>query len=343
VSSLLALVASATAALGAAPPERGVAFGLFASAQSYDYRPLLEEMKRETGATHVSLAWVWWQHDVRATRIAAHETWSPSEAQILATIRHAKRLGLHVTAFPIVRLVESAPGEWRGRIAPTNERDWWESYGEFIEHAARLAAKGGADRLSVGSELVSRERMRGRWQALIDRLRLVSPSLELMYSANWDHFEPVAFWDLVDVVGMTAYFELTKSHAPSLDELVAAWSPVRKQIERFAAALGRRVVITELGYPSLDGSARYPWDETRQAKIDLEEQAIAYEAAARAWSDAPTLAGLYWWNWFGFGGPADGDYTPRGKPAAKVISRWYATPTLGGGGAEAPAPRRLPR
>ncbi len=314
-----ALAASATAA---PPLERGVGLGLFASDADYDYGPMLGEIA-DVGASHVVLVWVWWQRDPRATTIAPIPSWSATEDQVTRTIRQARARGQHVTMFPIVRLSHGAPGEWRGKIAPVDEEAWWSSYGAYVARAAQLARDAGAQRLCVGSELLTRETMRGRWLELIDRVRVSAPDLELMYSANWDHFRVVSFWDAVDVVGMTAYFELTRDPTPSVEALVGAWGPIRADLERWSAEIDRPIVITEVGYPSIDGGAAWPWDETRKAAIDLDEQTAAYRAFVRAWAGAERLRGVYWWNWFGWGGPTDGNYTPRGKPAAGVIRGWY--------------------
>lgn len=305
-----------------APEERGVSLGLFSADSSFDYTALIDEIAA-LGATHLSICVVWWQADIRAAEIAPIPSWSPADRQILDATQAARRRGLHVTLLPIIRLVRAEPGEWRGRLAPADEDAWWASYRRYLLHVASLAEKGGAARLSVGSELVSRERSRQRWIELIDRIRIEAPSLELMYSANWDHFEPVRFWDAVDVVGVTAYFELTKDSDASVAALTEAWAPVRAAVVQFSRRLGRRIVLTEVGYPSLDGGAVWPWDQTRRAPVDLEEQRRAYEAFVRGWSGEPQLQGVYFWNWFGFGGPSDTDYTPRNKPAQAVIERWY--------------------
>lgn len=269
------------------------------------------------------MVWVWWQRDVTSTRIGPEPGRSPTDQQITRTIAQAKARGLHVTGFPIVRLLEGQRNEWRGKIAPRDEDAWWQSYEAFILHGALLAKHGGADRYSVGSELLSREAMRERWVDLVERVRLRADDLEIMYSANWDHFRPVTFWDAVDVVGLTAYWELTRDLDASAEALAAAWAGPRADVEAWARATGRRVVFTEVGYPSLDGGAAWPWDETRKARVDVEEQARAYRAFVEAWSGRSTLVGVYFWNWFGFGGPEDTNYTPRGKPAAEVIRRWY--------------------
>jgi hypothetical protein len=144
-----------------------------------------------------------------------------------------------------------------------------------------------------------------------------------MYSANWDHYEQVSFWDAVDVVGLTAYWELTKDLDAQEAALREGWSAWKRPLERWASALGRRVVFTEIGYPSLDGGAVWPWDETRKAPVDLEEQARAYRAFVDVWSGAPVLAGVFFWNWVGVGGAADTGYTPRHKPAQAVVEAWY--------------------
>jgi hypothetical protein len=304
------------------PAERGIALGLFSGDSDFSYKSLLEEI-RDAGATHVSITWVWWQDNIRATEIRRVPSWTAADAQVVDSIRAAKAIGLQVTGFPIVRLVTSEKDEWRGRIAPENEDDWWRSYRSFIVQSARLSAKGGADRLSIGSELLSRENMRSRWTEVIDNVRAETPDLELMYSANWDHYEKVTFWDLVDVAGLTGYWELTKSLDPSVDELSLSWAPIKRIVGAFSDRIGRRIVLTEIGYPSLDGGASWPWDETRKAKVDLEEQRRAYEAFVRSWSDTRFLQGVYFWNWFGFGGPEDPGYTPRKKPAESVIRAWY--------------------
>lgn len=307
---------------GTPPAERGVGLGLFSADPTFRYRALVDEVAA-TGATHISVVWVWWQEDLRATRISNVPGWSATDEQVQDTLRYARDKGLHVTAFPIVRLKKSSRDEWRGRIAPEREDDWWQSYTDFILHAAEVAKASGAERLCVGSELLSREAMRGRWVEVIDRVRMAAPELELLYSANWDHFEAVSFWDKVDVVGMTAYWELTRDPEASVTDLMLSWQSIRPQVEDFARRLGRSIIFTEVGYPSIDGGAAWPWDETRTAPLDQEEQRRAYEAFVRAWSGASALTGVYFWNWFGFGGPKDGNYTPRDKPAADVLRAWY--------------------
>jgi hypothetical protein len=73
----------------------------------------------------------------------------------------------------------------------------------------------------------------------------------------------------------------------------------------------------------MDGAAVHPWDYTLSAPPDLEEQRRAFSAFVKVWSEVSRLAGVFFWDWYGAGGPTDTRYTPRGKPAAGVIRRWY--------------------
>jgi hypothetical protein len=84
------------------------------------------------------------------------------------------------------------------------------------------------------------------------------------------------------------------------------------------------VLFTEVGYLSVDGTAAKPWNYFATSKIDLEEQALCYQAFVGTWDPPPGfLHGVYFYNWWGGGGIGDRDYTPRDKPAETVLRDWY--------------------
>jgi hypothetical protein len=60
--------------------------------------------------------------------------------------------------------------------------------------------------------------------------------------------------------------------------------------------------------------------------IDMEEQRRCYAAFMAAWSGVDALAAVFFWNWYGKGGAEDRGYTPKGKPAGKLLERWFAAP-----------------
>jgi hypothetical protein len=306
--------------------QRGVGLGLFATDAEYDYGHLLDEIV-EHGATDVLIVVAHYQQSVSSHDIAPRPGFSPSRATVQRTLKQAKARGLRVTLLPIVRLIERTRTEWRGRIAPEAGPDaWFERYLAWLLPLATDAEAAGVERLGVGSELLSLERYEGHWRELIKRVRAVYRG-KLLYSANWDHFDPIRFWDALDEVGVTGYFELTRDLTRPTDEgLAAAWERPRYQLKMLRARMNKPLVITELGYPSKVTAARYPWDETTQAAVDLPLQAQLYDAFCTAFADERAVDGVYFWNWFGFGGAADGNYTPRHKPAAARMKACLARP-----------------
>jgi hypothetical protein len=330
--AVTALVVGAMAARGPLVPsdpdgfQRGVALGLFATDPEWDYGSMLREI-RALGATDVEIGVPWSQAGLEVPTIARRDGLSPSNATIQRTLRQAHALGLRVLLFPIVRVEVREPSEWRGRIRfedPALADAWWASYAAFIGDMARLAHDEGVERLSIGSELLALEQERPRWEALIGEVRRNYDG-RLLYSANWDHFDGVAFWDLVDEAGVTGYFELTRKRAPSAEELNRGWRRAKDALRAFAHRAGKPLILTEVGYPSLDGANMRPWDETRKADVDVDEQRQCYEVFADATRGASFIRGVYFWNWFGIGGPNDTGYSPRGKPAAAVIERYFSS------------------
>jgi hypothetical protein len=299
--------------------QRGTGLGLFATDPDYDYAHLLDEIVAH-GATDVLVVVAWYQTDVTSHDIHRRAGYTPSDATLLRTLKQARARGLRTSLLPIVRLERRSREQWRGRIAPAaGEAEWFRAYGEYLLRMAELSAAAGIERFGVGSELLSMERHEAHWRELIARVRAKYGG-KLYYSANWDHFDPIRFWDAVDEVGVTAYFELTEDLTrPGRDVLVDAWRGPRWQLARLKARVNKPLVITEIGYPSLVTAARYPWDETRKADSDLGLQRLLYEAFCESFVGQGVLDGVYFWNWFGFGGPADTGYTPRGKPAADAM------------------------
>ncbi|HEX9105502.1 MAG TPA: hypothetical protein VF997_24995, partial [Polyangia bacterium] len=184
--------------------QRGVALGLFATDPEWDYGGMLHEI-RALGATDVEIVVQWVQPSLEAPAIAPRAGASPSLQTLHRTLAQARREGLRVLVFPIVRLDSARADEWRGRIRyidPARADAWWASYGAFVRQMARVARDEGVERMSVGSELLALEADRPRWQALVADVRQAYPG-RLVYSANWDHFDGVSFWDLVDEMGVT--------------------------------------------------------------------------------------------------------------------------------------------
>jgi hypothetical protein len=311
--------------LGAPPNLRGVALGLFADDPSHDYTPQLEEIA-DLGASHVAVVVTYFQQDIYATKIFADPRRTPSQETITRTLRTARRLGLETMLFPYVRVDRKLePSHWRGTLQPSDRAAWFEEYERWILTMARIAASTNVGILSLGSEMSTVDVDEQEWWAIIARAREVY-SGQITYSSNWDHYERVAFWDALDFIGLTGYFELVPptEDDPSLEAIIEGWREWHVRLMRWQRRHDRPLLMTEVGYRSNNGAAAFPWrwgEEENQ--VDLEEQRRAYLAYARIWSDEPRLGGVFFWNWWGEGGPECHDYTPRRKPAEGVLREWF--------------------
>lgn len=295
----------------------GVGVGLFpreAARRGYDFPPDLRELP-SLGASHVLLPVAWEQPRIDSSAVGPGRGTVDDEL-LLEVVRRARRAGLGVALMPFVEIAAPGPRDWRGRLRPEDPDAWWESYGWFIRHYAELAARARIDLLAIGSELTSLSTAEHgpRWRRLADEVRAIYAG-PLAFVANHDALDLTAPFEVVDLVGVSAYFKLTSDPDAHETVLRRAWRRHAARLASLARSTRKRVVIFELGYPSIDGGAIRPWDYGRGAPIDLEEQRAAYGAAVDALGDAPWLAGTFFWMWFGPGGPHDRFYTPRGKPA----------------------------
>lgn len=315
-----------------APPKRpapvafhgGMVLPLHSEDPRFSYAPQVREVA-QLGATHISFIVRIYQEHARSPGPLRHPTKTPRDAILLEAIKEARRSGMQVLLMPIVLLEKPGEDDWRGNIAPPDWDAWFAAYQNLLLHFARLAEEGGASTLLVGSELSSTEARVEDWRRLINATRRRF-SGQLGYSANWDHYDEVQFWKQLDYMGISGYYELTDSLTPNLDQLKTAWRIVRFRILEWRRKQGLDelpLLFTELGYASQDGCASKPWNYFFSKTVDLEEQRLCYQAFTEVWAKVPELRGVYFYEWWGHGGPEDTSYTPRGKPVEGLLRRWY--------------------
>jgi hypothetical protein len=304
---------------------RGVAITLHEEDPDKDYRPAVAEVA-DLGASAASVVVNLYQENGASAEPGRHPKRTASDATVLATVRAARARGLAVLVVPVVLLEHPGEKEWRGNVAPPEVEAWFRGYRRELLRLASVAREGGATCFCVGSELSSLERHETRWRLLIDEVRGALPGVALTYGANWDHYDEVPFWDALDLVGLSGYYELAKSEGASDDELRSAWSRVRDRLADWRARRtpGKRLLFTEVGYASQRGCSTKPWNYLLSKTVDLDEQRRCYEAFLDAWRASPDLAGVFFYEWYGEGGPDDATYTPRGKPTEQVLRRWFA-------------------
>ncbi len=319
-----------------APPEpagrpfhRGMVYGIFGRSGDAFHRENMDAMAA-LGVDSVQLVVPRSMRTVRDSSLSPDDPHvTPSRESLEQAVAAARARGMRLFLFPIIYVHELTDEDWRGTLAPADPEAWWVDYTVFILEEARWAASRGIEILSVGSELCSLEGETDRWRELVRQVRAVYPGL-VTYSANWDHLDVMAFADALDLLGMNAYFEVgrdrpgdARAEAPTVAGLAARWEPILDGVERWSRRHGKPVLVTEVGYPSRAGATLDPWNHLGEGAVDVAAQEQGYRAFILAWSRRPWLAGVYFYLWWD--DPAEGGrgYTPRGKPAAGTLRRWY--------------------
>ncbi len=222
-------------------------------------------------------------------------------------------------------------GVFTGGLRMDTEENWErleQSYEDFILTYASLAEETQVEIFCVGTELEGFVSERPEyWKALIGKIR-ERYSGKLTYAANWDEYRRTPFWASLDYIGIDAYFPLSESKTPTVEELKEGWKPWKDQITDLSESYKRPVLFTEFGYRSMDFTAKKPWLVGRgEEGVNLEAQVNAKKAIFETFWEEDWFAGGFVWKWFTnherSGGPDDNRFTPQNKPAQEVISTFF--------------------
>ncbi len=260
--------------------------------------------------------------------------WGERPEGVQRTIELAQAADIKVVLKPQVYI----PGGWTGDLDFKTDREWeqWEKdYEHYIMTFIEMADSMEVAAFCVGTEFkIAARKRESFWRGLIKRIRAKYKG-KLIYAANWDEYEDMPFWDALDMVGINAYFPLSQTSTPSVDELQKAWTPYQNAIRKFYKRVGKPIVFTEYGYLSVDGCAYNTWElEGRVQRMPINEQAQAnaLDALLSTFWDEPYWQGGFVWKWFpnmrGGEGYDQRDYSPQGKLGAKILEKWYSKPIL---------------
>lgn len=271
-------------------------------------------------ASSLALVVTAYQENARAPRLRDLDPRTPTPAAVGAA------LGLPASPLDFLKPhVDLDDAAWRGTIEPPEPAAWFESYRAFLLPWASFAESLGVGHFVVGTELASTVRHEAEWRRTIAEVRERFTGV-VLYAASWDEAERVGFWDALDLVGVNAYFPVAQRRDPGREELLAGWQPWLERLDRLHRRAGRRILISEIGYASVDGAGLDPFRLDPDAALDPAEQADLYAAAFLALDGAEWLEGTIWWDWpaSGEGGPGHRGYTARGKPAEQVLAAAFA-------------------
>lgn len=290
------------------------------------------------GSNSIELTTRIWTQTGTTNTVIADPAKTESDASLLAGFQAAHAAGLSVVFKAAISPLNGTP---TSSMAPTDVAAFFASYKAEIVHLATIAQTGGVATFAIGNEMssLSGAQYRSYWTDLISAVRQVYHG-ELTYAAATDEASKVSFWDKLDTIGVNTYPPLTSSNTPTVQDLVHAWNEVPIN-PYYAAAFGYKspvdflhslseqygkpVLMTEVGYRSVDGTAINPGSWTNSGTPNPAAQADAYNAFFQVWTaqGGTWFKGVEFWQWDLNNQYSSNGYSVMGKPAATVVSQYF--------------------
>jgi len=288
-----------------------------------------------------------------------------TDGSIEVALKYAQSRGLEV----IFKLhVNIQNGAWNAYIGPPAGSTpaqakqwadaWFASYKDAVVHYAKLAQKNGVTAFAIGNECESMTgpQYREYWVDIIEAVREVYDG-QLTYAATWSEALHVSFWDQLDYIGANPYIPFTDSNNPTLQQLIDGWTkpsslwgvrtPINHNfgegkanemsamdaLKAIAQRYNKKLIFTETGFRSLDGTNKDPGVYGGGGSIDVLEQANMFKAFYKIITDRVNegwISGYWLWNYDA--GPAasdpaaDDNYYTHGKPSDAIIEGYFKNP-----------------
>ena len=333
---------------------KGINWGWVGARGEYTGQAPADSMKKlaETGSSWICISFAGEMTGPSDTNIVFGEA-DPcmvTDAEIRHAIDLARQNKLKIILKPVVNCKD---GTWRGFIdfkVPDGSRSdieqwnkWFASFKMFLEHYAKIAEETKCDMLCLGCEMGTSERFITQWRGLIADIRKVYTG-PITYNANHGNEEKVAWWDAVDIIGMSGYYPIGADmnkpnddpckvpNDSSVEGMKKRWGPIKQKLKYVSKKFDRPVFFIEIGVCSVKGNTSFPWlHPYNNAIYDGNEQARFYQAAMESFWDEPWFFGFVWWDWPANlypvdKGAADTGFCIYGKPAEKLIREWYNKP-----------------
>jgi hypothetical protein len=258
---------------------------------------------------------------------------TPTDEAIVSGVNYVKSKGMKA-AFSM--FVECNCGSWRAVINPSDRNQFFSSYNTVVQKYARIAQTNGIDYINLGTEMFSltsptvNSQNTQKWKDLIANTR-ANYSGKLTYGGNWgepyEEMSKVEFWNDLDFIGISAYFDLSREEVPSVATLSSAWTNIENTVlSPLSSRFNKPIVFTEIGYRSVNQAANAPGDWSRPAYFMEDGQVNAYEAMFSFFNNRSYLAGINIWDVSSDpndGGQGNTNYTFVNKKAEATVKKWF--------------------
>jgi hypothetical protein len=225
---------------------------------------------------------------------------SPEQEHISVPLKWAKELNMKVMLKPHLAYWGSK-FSWRGDINFKTNTEWkafFKDYKDWILVQAQIAEKYNVDIFCIGVEYVHSIKYEKEWREIISEIRKVYYG-KLTYGANWDTYSKVGFWDVLDFIGIQAYFPIVDDINPTELEIRTGWDKILNELKNFSNQKNKKILFTELGYNKSEYAGKEPWSSHESNSNDaLITQQRCLSIALVKTEESPIIAGVFLWKWF---------------------------------------------
>jgi hypothetical protein len=261
-------------------------------------------------------------------RIFRHSPSSEHDQGMIEGARRARSRGFRVLWKPHLWV----SGSWPGDIEMASQADWdawFRAYRLYVLHNAVLAEWADAEMFSVGVELGKTLGQEASWRHLITSVRRIFRR-PVTYSGNWwGDYDRIPFADLLDAVGVDAYFPLAARQDATDLQLSAGAREAVAKLAAAAARFGKPILLTEVGFSARKGAWVEPHKEGPpgdRSVFSEDDQRRAYAALLGALGKADWLTGMFVWKAFSTANTTtddDPDFRFVGRPAEGEIEGYF--------------------
>ncbi|GAA3596481.1 hypothetical protein Q4Q39_08240 [Flavivirga amylovorans] len=226
-------------------------------------------------------------------------------------------------------------GFW-GDFYVNTEEEWKpieKTYTELFYEFAKLSEEFPEVKLlSIGNELKEFTKRRPQFfKTLITSIRKDFPNIKLTYSANWDEYQSVSFWEDLDYIGVNSYFPLVNKETPTVNEIKQAFNPIKNNLKDLSCTYDKPILFTEYGYRSIDYAAWKAWllGNVSNTNHNFEAQNRGYTAFYDTFWDEDWVAGGFFWEWKilsneEINNPNENGWYVNDKPVEEIIKERYS-------------------
>jgi hypothetical protein len=240
------------------------------SAVIADGERTLRYIKDYLHADAVGIVWNFYAANYTSNYVQAPPAQTLSARNVAILTRIAKSLHLIVEYRPLIMVRQLLPYHgWQGRITPTNQRAWFNSYFHAELPYLKVAQQLGIREFVTANEMHSLMTS-VHWPGFFRRVRQVFHGIVSYTSSYFDYFPPTQHWLPVRLIGMNMY------HPLALPDSAPSWRVTARWESYFAtvpASVRVRTAIDETGIAAKAGAYSLP-SNLRQTPGDKRDERV---------------------------------------------------------------------